>query len=157
MNAFKFDFPLNCNVIGGSNSGKSTWIQKVLDSPEVWAKPVDRIYYFYGIESEALKQIKKKHPDAFYHKGLPPSLEDGDMFDNQLNNLVVFDDLAQEIESSPNFTNFLVVSKSIEKEQCTVFRVFPLFSERNTSLEYCMLCVNTFPFCGCQTKTPSSP
>ena len=144
MNAFLFDFPLNCNIIGGTNSGKSTWIQKVLDTPEVWAHQPQKIYYFYGIESEALKQIQKKHPDAFFHKGMPSSFEG--LFNPQLNNVCIFDDLAQELESSPEFTNFLVVSCMCSHKLIYNFKAH-LFLERNTPLECCLIHTESFPFC----------
>ena len=143
MNAFLFDFPLNCNIIGGTNSGKSTWIQKVLDTPEVWAHQPQKIYYFYGIESEALKQIQKKHPDAFFHKGMPSSFEG--LFNPQLNNVCIFDDLAQELESSPEFTNFLVVSFRFSFEDL-MFKT-PLFLERNSPFECGTIHIESFSFC----------
>ena len=143
MNAFLFDFPLNCNVIGGTNSGKSTWIQKVMDTPEVWARKPDRIYYFYGIESQALKQIKEKHPDAFFHLGMPSSFEG--LFDPKLNNLVVIDDLAQQLENSAEFTDFLVV-----KQHCCMY--LHLYNNQNLARHPSLECgpVYSVPFLVCR-------
>lgn len=102
---FKFDCPMNCIIYGQSQSGKSTFIQKVFDTPEIWQQPIDRCFYFYGIESEALNDIKKKHPDFVFIKGLPQNLEE--LFDENLLECAVFDDLTAEIERSAEFTQFL--------------------------------------------------
>lgn len=102
---FKFDFPCNTVIYGPSNSGKSTFVQKVLETPGLWEEPIQKIHYFYGIESEALNQMKKRFPDAIFIKGLPEDLES--LFDPKINEVAIFDDLGAEIEQSKEFNLFL--------------------------------------------------
>ena len=102
---FKFGFCSNTIIYGPSFSGKSTFVQKVLTNPYLWEEPIDKIHYYYGIESESLKKMKELFPSANFTYGLPEDLETP--FDPNLNEVAVFDDLGAEIEQSKEFCQFL--------------------------------------------------
>ena len=106
---WQFSWPSNNNIVGGSNSGKSTWVEMALQKPEIFERKVDKIYYYYGINSTSLRNIMMNFPDVIAIEGIPRNFENPlQIFSPSKNNLVIFDDLSSETQNSPDFTNFLV-------------------------------------------------
>ena len=85
--------PFTCLVSGMTQSGKSEWVHRLLHSDRIEPKP-DRIIYCY---SEPPKFNRYDREKITFHRGLP-SQELVDSFQSNINNLLVFDDLMQEID-----------------------------------------------------------
>jgi len=103
------NFPENILICGPSGCGKSTFVEKLLATPHIWDKPIDKIFYCYGIQSENVNRISKAYPQATLIEGLPPNLDKPlEMFSPKQNNLLIFDDLTSETQNNPTFTNFLI-------------------------------------------------
>ena len=107
--AFQFNCPENVWVVGPSGSGKSTFVEKMCDTPWIWTEPPEKIYLFYGIDSSSADNIRRKHPEAIVSLGVPRNLDQpSEIFDKKVRELVLFDDLAQELNTSPHFTTLLI-------------------------------------------------
>ncbi|MCP4393480.1 MAG: hypothetical protein GY804_04330 [Alphaproteobacteria bacterium] len=80
----------------------------MLDTPAAWDKAIDKIYYFYGIPTESLQVITQKFPQATIMEGIPRNLDNPrEIFDSNKNNVVIFDDLSDFTQNSPDMTTFM--------------------------------------------------
>ena len=68
---WSLSFPSNVLIVGPSGCGKTSFIEKLLETSGIWEKPIDKLYYCYGINTDNVKTITKKFPDATIIEGLP--------------------------------------------------------------------------------------
>ena len=104
---WKINFGSNTLLVGPSACGKSTFLMKLLETPEVWERPPDKIVYCYGIFSKTVKYLSENRPDIILHEGLPPQ-NLTEMFSPNQSSVLCVDDLSLETQNSPSFTAFLV-------------------------------------------------
>ena len=109
--AWKIRQPSCMLIQGPTFSGKSTFLEKLLSTKEVWEKPIEKVVLCYGIETPSVQRIANMFPDVQLYNGLPPQLDNpSEMFCKEKNNLLILDDLGFVAESSPAFSTFLEVS-----------------------------------------------
>lgn len=100
--------PSNNLVVGPSGCGKTTFVEKLLKTPRAFDKPIQRVYYCYGIESDNIQRLARIRPDIQFVRGLPEHIDTPErMFDRNTNDLIIFDDLSAETQNSPEFTHLL--------------------------------------------------
>jgi DNA polymerase III delta prime subunit len=105
---WNLSIPSNVLICGPSGSGKSTFVQKLIDTPAIWAEPIDNLWLCYGIYSENVKEFSKKYPQARLIEDLPRNLDQPmQIFNPNQRNVIIFDDLGSESQASPVFTNFM--------------------------------------------------
>lgn len=105
--AFKFSFKKNILLVGPSHVGKSVFLEKMLSRKDLWAEPIKKIYYYYGINSDTSERIRKEHPCAVVQLGLPPELDrPEDIFEP--GSVIIFDDLTNELLSNSALTSLLI-------------------------------------------------
>jgi hypothetical protein len=82
-------------VSGPTMSGKSTFVHALLGNKQIFNKPPERVYWFYGQVTDDLKDkdyiLKEGLPETFAN--IPP------------NSIIVLDDLMQEAKDHPGVTN----------------------------------------------------
>ena len=82
-------------VSGPTMSGKSTFVHALLSNKQIFNKPPERVYWFYGQVTDDLKDkdyiLKEGLPETFAN--IPP------------NSIIVLDDLMQEAKDHPGVTN----------------------------------------------------
>lgn len=106
---WNFSIPSNNLVCGPSNCGKTTFVERVLENKDMWSKPIDNLYYCYGIATDNLKTIGQKFPGAVLMEGIPRNLsQPREIFQPSKNNVLILDDLSMESQNSPDITNFMV-------------------------------------------------
>ena len=68
----KFKTPFTCIVAGSINSGKSTFIQRVLyDSVRQLDRPPTKVFYFYNIYQQVFNQLKTDNIVNEFIEGMP--------------------------------------------------------------------------------------
>jgi len=84
-------------IVGPSQSGKTVWCKRLIQcSEEVFDRPVNKIYWYYGIWNPGLREFqeaqrKRKNPQqVFVREGMPQS-----MSEIEPDSIVVLDDLLQ--------------------------------------------------------------
>lgn len=84
---------------GTTNSGKTTWIQKLIRYRQVmFATPPDRVVYCYGIWQKAFEEMERReNTDLSFQQGLPTP----DLWEESEHTLLILDDLAREVVSNP--------------------------------------------------------
>lgn len=106
---WKIEPPESICICGASGSGKSTFVLKLLNTPEAWTKyPDGKILYCYGVHSKTVEEIAEKYPQIQLHSGLPDLSNPHDTFDPKYVNCLIADDLSSDTQSSPMWTNFLI-------------------------------------------------
>ena len=105
---WKMSCPSNVLIAGSSGSGKSTFVEKLLKTKDIWEKPFDNLTYCYGINTETVQRISNDHPEATIIEGMPRNLEQPEqMFSPSQRNVLILDDLSSETQNSKAFTNML--------------------------------------------------
>lgn len=100
-----FNHPFTSMIAGPTQSGKTTFLKKLIDECQTLIKPApDLITFCYSQYQKSYDQFSKKIPIEF-KQGLP-SIED---FDPSKNNLVILDDLMTECENDPSISNLFTV------------------------------------------------
>ena len=103
--------PQNVLICGSSGTGKSTFVEKLISTPQLWEKPPDKIVYCYGIQSSTVNFLSQHRPEVMLIEGLPRNLSTPqEMFSPHQNNLLLVDDLSTETQNSRDFTNFMIRS-----------------------------------------------
>ncbi len=107
---WQVSIPSNVLISGGSGTGKSSFVQNLLGTPQIWQTPVTgKTMYCFGINSENVKYIHEKFPHVELIEGIPRNLDRPlEIFSPSQPNLIIFDDLSPETQSSKVFTDFLI-------------------------------------------------
>ena len=101
--------PQNVLIVGSSGTGKSTFVERLLTTPDAWETPIDNFMYCYGIYSETVKKIAHDLPHITLVEGLPRNLASPfEIFSPRKCNVLVCDDLSTESQASKEFTNFMM-------------------------------------------------
>ena len=93
--AFRFHTPSSVMIVGPSGSGKTVFTTKLLlDHPELFETPPQRIYYCYGSWQDGFKRMKEQ--GVHFHAGIPDSELLPVWFPKKKGGLLVLDDLMEE-------------------------------------------------------------
>ena len=140
---FQITYQTNTLLFGPSGTGKSTFIEHLLDTPAAWSpKYPDKIIYNYGINSSTVTKLAKKHPNIILNEGLMDLSKPEEIFDSKGYNCVIFDDLCDELHQSPAYTNWLTrISHHMNVATlCTDHHLFSSSKERKKqSVHYQLL------------------
>ena len=103
-----FSIPSNVLLCGPSGCGKSKFIEKILQTPCMWNGSIDNLYYCYGIYTDNVRRIVETYPAATVIEHIPRNLDQPhEIFNRNERNVIIFDDLGSETQSSSTFTNFM--------------------------------------------------
>ena len=106
---WKMTCPQNVLVVGSSGTGKSTFVEKLISTPDAWETPIDNIFYCYGILSDTVEKLAREMPHITLIEGLPRNLASPrEIFSPNKANLLICDDLSTESQASKDFTNFMI-------------------------------------------------
>lgn len=97
MDNIKFMAPATIVLSGTTSSGKSTWVNKLLNSDMFDKSPIN-IYYFYGVYQNNFEKV----PNVQFFRGLPDSFEP---YFGDGHNLIIIDDLQDEVSNSKSVEN----------------------------------------------------
>ena len=90
---FQLVHPLTCMVAGMTSSGKSVWVQSLLQQAQtVIDQAPERIIWYYSQWQNAYTQLLMMIPTIEFVKGIPESLENDSYLDVNKRNLIVIDD-----------------------------------------------------------------
>ena len=93
--------PSNILIVGPSGCGKSCFVEKLIQTPEIWSKPINKIWYCYGIYTINVENIAKNFPHITLIDGLPRNLDNPlEIFNPKDNNLIIFDDLSNQTQKN---------------------------------------------------------
>ena len=94
---FQLLHPFTALVAGMTGSGKTVWVQKLLEhASRVIHPPPQRIVWSYSQWQPAYDQMIKTIPGIEFVKGIPHDLDEDWYFDSKINNLIVIDDQMAE-------------------------------------------------------------
>ena len=88
-------------IVGGTGTGKSSWVFKSLRNlPDMFGDtPTKKVMYCYGIYQPLFDEIKRVIPAILFHEGLPDKEEMMEL-SRDGNALLILDDLMQEVSNS---------------------------------------------------------
>ena len=90
---FQLVHPFTCMVAGMTGSGKTVWVQSLLQQAQtVIDQPPERIIWCYSQWQNAYTQLLMMIPTIEFVKGIPESLETDSYLDVNIRNLIVIDD-----------------------------------------------------------------
>jgi len=84
--------PANIMITGCTGSGKTTFVKKLLDNPQLFHPEPCKVLYCYGVWQPLFKHMS----NVKFHEGLPTQ-EEIDNFADGRHNLLVLDDQMSEI------------------------------------------------------------
>ncbi|KAK3742552.1 hypothetical protein QZH41_017043, partial [Actinostola sp. cb2023] len=94
---FQLLHPFTAIVAGMTGSGKTVWVQNLLQhASRVIQPPTDRIVWSYSQWQPAYEQLQQTLPGIDFVKGIPHDLDEDSYFDPKVNNLIVIDDQMAE-------------------------------------------------------------
>lgn len=101
-----FNHPFTCLVAGPTQSGKTYFVQKILENKNIVIEPrPDRIIYCYSSWQTKFDDIKNKIQYIEFHEGI----KNIDEINPTYNNLIIFDDLLNECEKDESILNLFTV------------------------------------------------
>ena len=90
---FQLVHPFTCMVAGMTGSGKTVWVQSLLQKTEtVIDQPLERLILCYSQWQPAYTQLLMMKPTMEFVKGIPESLENDSYLDMNIRNLIIIDD-----------------------------------------------------------------
>lgn len=120
-----FMHPFNCLIAGPTQSGKTSFIDQIIKNRQILIHPSpDRIIYCYSKWQEKYVEMKTTDFTIEFHKGI----YNLDEINPNINNLIIFDDLAKECENNPAILD-LFVAGSHHQNISTFFICPNLFSD----------------------------
>ena len=141
----RIKWPFNMLISGPTQSGKTTWIQRLLTySTDLIEQPIGRVHWFSPHQNPSLQLLSSSLPPIHHHKGLPwgrggedeeEEEEEGET-EPESGDLIVIDDFAQETANSKELTNYLTKNS------------------HHRSISICVLTQNLF-WSGSETRTQS--
>ena len=103
---FQLVHPFTCMVAGMTGSGKTVWVQSLLQQAQnVIDQPPDRIVWCYSQWQPAYTQLLMMKPSIEFVQGIPSSLENDTYLDVNIRNLIVIDDQMIEAGSDNRIVN----------------------------------------------------
>lgn len=121
MEKFRFMSPCNILISGASQSGKTSFIIKLIEhSDEMFKKPPSHIYYCYKVYQSVFDKLDKNNNKVSFIQGLPDINEVADPKRNHI--LLILDDLMTE--TNQDTVNLFVV-------QSHHYNISPIFIMQN--------------------------
>ena len=103
---FKLLHPFTCMVVGMTGSGKTVWVQKLMEHAQQTIQPSpQRIVWCYSHWQPAYTSLLQSIPSIEFVRGIPADLELDWYFDPNINNLFVIDDQLQEASNNNQIMN----------------------------------------------------
>ena len=90
--SFALKHPFSCIIAGPSQSGKSTWLSKVLKS-DLIQPPPSRIVWFYTEWQGLYKRLQEDISNIYFVKGMPQDLDKY----MKSGTMLIFDDMQSEL------------------------------------------------------------
>ena len=149
---FQLVHPFTCMVAGMTGSGKTVWVQSLLQqSQTVIDQPPERIIWCYLQWQNAYTQLLMMIPTTEFVKGIPESLENDSYLDVNILNLSVIDDQMIEAGKDNRIVN-LFKKGSHHRNASVIYIVQNLFHQgkENRSISLKTLKSHNLVFC----KTP---
>ena len=105
-------------IVGGTGTGKSSWVFKLLRNlPDMFGDtPTKKVMYCYGIYQSWFDEIKRVIPAILFHEGLPDKEEMMELSSDG-HALLNLDDLLQEVSNSNDMLDLVCQ----HGHQCDVF------------------------------------
>ena len=117
---FSAPFTLICS--GATGSGKSKWVQKLIQNRDLLISPkVDKVLYCYGIINPSLLEMKREGVEIF--KGFPSE----EKIRSYKNLLLILDDLMSDIDKAKPFLDSLFSKISHHQNISVIFITQSLF------------------------------
>ena len=91
-------------ISGCTNSGKTTWVHKLLRhlNGMYVDNPPQKILYCYGVYQPLFDEMEKTVPNLTFHQGLPSSSILDELTMDRKHALVILDDLMSHVTQSPD-------------------------------------------------------
>ena len=126
---FQMVHPFTCMVAGMTGSGKTFWVQSLLQQAQtVIDQPPERIIWCYSQWQPAYTQLLMMIPTIEFVKGIPPSLDNDSYLDVNIRNLIVIDDQMIEAGSDNRIVN-LFTKGSHHRNLSVIYIVQNLFHQ----------------------------
>ena len=126
---FQLVHPFTCMVAGMTGSGKTVWVQSLLQQAQtVIDQPPERIIWCYSQWQNACTQLLIMIPTIEFVKGIPESLENDTYLDVNIRNLIVIDDQMIEAGKDNRIVN-LFTKGSHHRNLSVVYIVQNLFHQ----------------------------
>ena len=117
---FNFRHKFSLLVVGPTQSGKTHFVQQILENNRIVQKSI-RIFWYYNQWQECYEKMKTSLGKSIrFEKGVPELSEDLCEINARYNNIIILDDLMAEATDSP-----------------VVSRLFTQGRHRNASVSYC--------------------
>ena len=135
---FQLVHPFTCMVAGMTGSGKTVWVQSLLQQAQtVIDQPPERAIWCYSQWQNAYTLLVMMIPTIEFVKGIPESLENDSSLDVNIRNLIVIDDQMIEAGKDNRIVN-LFTKGSHHRNRSVIYIVQNLFHQgkgnRSTSL-----------------------
>ena len=119
---FQFKHPFTCMVAGMTGSGKTVWVQSLLQQAQaVIDQAPERIIWCYSQWQNAYTQLLMMIPTIEFVKGIPESLENDSYLDVNKRNLIVIDD--QMIEAGKDNRIVNLFTKGLHHRNLSVIYI----------------------------------
>ena len=126
---FQLVHPFTCMVAGMTGSGKTVWVQSLLQQAQtVIDQPPERIIWCYSQWQNAYTQLLMMIPTIEFVKGIPESLENDSYLDVNIRNLIVIDDQMIEAGKDNRIVN-LFTKGSHHRNLSVIYIVQNLFHQ----------------------------
>ena len=126
---FQLVHPFTCMVAGMTGSGKTVWVQSLLQQAQtVIDQPPERIIWCYSQWQNAYTQLLMMIPTIEFVKGIPESLENDSYLDVYKRNLIVIDDQMIEAGKDNRIVN-LFTKGSHHRNLSVIYIVQNLFHQ----------------------------
>ena len=101
-----FEHPFTCMISGPTGSGKTQLLFKILENNLQLIQPQPTtITYFYSRHQKLYDEMKIKIPQIEFREGMP----DLDLFNQDVENLIILDDLMASCENDRQILNLFTV------------------------------------------------
>ena len=126
---FQLVHPFTCMVAGMTGSGKTVWVQSLLQQAQtVIDQAPERIIWCYSQWQNAYTQLLMMIPTIEFVKGIPESLENDSYLDVNKRNLIVIDDQMIEAGKDNRIVN-LFTKGSHHRNLSVIYIVQNLFHQ----------------------------
>ena len=127
--AFQLLHPFTALVAGMTGSGKTVWVQKLLEhANEMISPPPQRIIWCYSQWQPAYEQMQHSVTGIEFVKGIPADLEEDGYLNEAVSNLIVVDDQMSETSSDKRVLN-LFTKGSHHRNLSVIFLLQNLFHQ----------------------------
>ena len=104
--SFQLLHPFTAIVAGMTGSGKTVWVQNLLEHAiQVISPPPQRIVWSYAQWQPAYDHMLATIPGIEFVKGIPHEIDEDGFFDPQINNMIVIDDQMTETSNDKRVMN----------------------------------------------------